>query len=520
MRVNNRLGSTGLGVALALSVALVLTTRGLASPARTARSVSPPKQLTVSYAGDPDTLDASQSAGIVDFVLNNQIFDSLIYRTSKGTLVPALALSWREINATRWRFNLRKSVHFTDGELFTAKSVAFSVARYLSKLSPQASTFKNIKAVHVVNTYTVDISLNATNPIFPDLLVSLFMLPVKYDLTHPASYVSANPVGTGPYKLTQWVRGDHITLTANASYWQGSPPIKTVIFRPIPDDATRVAALETGQVDMAWEIPPALIQSVVSGGTATIKAIRGPRAVYIGLYPTGTTPMQALADPQVRQALNYAVNRQAIVKTLLFGTASLIGQPIPPGYVGYNPSIKPYPYDPTKAKQLLQKAGYPNGFSTQLDYSDRWLTSDQAQAIQSDLAAVGIKVKLNHEDFNTFISNLYAGASGAYAPMYSLSIQGQHAIDASEIYDTAIVTGGSFNWNKYSNPKADALIRAGETSGDPKARQAKFAAAEQLLHNDPPWIYLWNNKSVWGVRKGLKWAPRSDDELYIYEDVK
>lgn len=499
---------------LAAGAALSVATLGLA--ATHSSTASAPNQLTVSYAADPTSLDPPQGGGIVERTLNNQMFDTLVYSDGRKHLEPALALSWREINATKWRFTLRTNVHFTDGELFTPAAVSFSVARYQSALSPQASRFKNIKTVTTVNAHTVDFALNTPDSIFPDLLASLFMLPPKYDAAHPASYVSTHPVGTGPYELANWTPGDHLTLKANPSYWQGAPPIKTVIFRPIPDDATRVAAVQTGQVDIAWEIPPALAPTVVSEGIATIKIIQGPRAVYIGLWPSGPNPAPALADPRVRQAMNYAIDRRSIVKTLLLGTATLIGQPIPPLYLGYNRAVKAYPYDPAKAKALLAAAGYPNGFSLQMDYSDRWLTPDQAEAVQQYLAKVGIKVTLNHEDYNTFTNNLFAGK---YAPMYSLSIQGQEGIDASEIYDTAVVTGGSFNWNKYSNPKADVLIKAGEVSGNPKVRQAKFAAAEELLHADPPWIYLWNNESVWGVRKSIKWVPRSDDQLYIYENV-
>ena len=288
-------------------------------------------------------------------------------------------------------------------------------------------------------------------------------------------------------------------------------------FKFIAEASTRVAALQSKEIDIANMVPPSMVKSVEDGGTADVKTVPGPRAVYIGLWADGPTPVPAFKDKRVRQAMNYAVNRKGMVDKLLFGFGNLVGQPIPEGYLGHDPSIEPYPYDPEKAKALLAEAGYPDGFEAELTYASRWLTRDQAQVLQSDLGKVGIKVKLTEVEQAAFNNTL---TGGKMTPMYSLSIQGRIGLDAIEIFDVAVITNGSFNWNDYSNPAADEAINKGRSATDPKEREKYFQQANQAVHDDPPWIFMWSDQSIWGVRKGLSWNPRTDDMIMVYDDFK
>ena len=234
------------------------------------------------------------------------------------------------------------------------------------------------------------------------------------------------------------------------------------------------------------------------------------------MWPSGNTDAAQFNDPLVRKAINHAINRQAIVDNLLYGFATLLGQPIPSLYLGHNPDVLPYAYDPDLARDLLAEAGYPDGFEVDMDFALRWLTPEQAQAVQADLADVGITVNLNEMEPATFINEL---VGGNVAPMFSLSIQGRVGIDADEIFQVAVICDGSFNWVDYCNPEVDELVRMGRESSDPAEREMFFQQAIELVHEDAPWIYMWNNNSIWGVSNVLDWTPRSDDQVFVFDDI-
>ena len=481
----------------------------------------PPKDTFVlGIAAETATFYPPKTGGTYERNTFEQVFDALLHRTPDGKIVGRLATSWKNVNDLTWRFDIRHGVQFQDGEPLDAAAVKTSLDLYRAPDSVVASRYREIDHIDVVDTYTLDITTKTPDPFLPASVTdnAWIMAPAYLAKVGEAGF-AAKPVGTGPYMFKNWVRGDHITFEANPNYWGGPVPIKTVIWRVIPEPSARVAALQSGQVDLVWEIPPVQVAQLEHTPNITVLSVPSPRAVYIGLWPESPAGNgKPLADLRVRQALNYAVNREAIVKVLQRGYGTLISQPIPnAGYNGYDPSIAPYPYDPAKAKALLKAAGYPNGFSMDLLYTGRYLSPEEAQAIKSDLAAVGVNIKLDDVEFGQYIAHLTQAHD--YPPMYALSIQGTQGIDSYEIYGITIASTGSFNWNHYTRPAVDKLIAEMGTEFDAAKRADLGHQLAKMTHDDPPWIYLWNNSSIWGLASKWKWQPRSDDLISVYDDV-
>lgn len=449
-----------------------------------------------------------------------QVFDALMHREPDGTIEPRLATSWEAVDATTWRFTIRQGVTFTNGEPLDANTVKASIDIYRAPDSVVASRYRSISEVVVVDDYTVEVITSVPDPFLANALTdNAFILPTQYLAEVGIEGFASQPIGTGPYVVGEWVRGDRIVFQANPSYWGGNVPIQRVVWRTIPEPSSRVAALQNGEIDLTWEIPAIQVSILERTPGILVQAGPSPRAVYIGLWPDSPIAGgEPLSDVRVRQALNYAVNRQAIVQALQRGYGTLISQPIPHSrYNGYDASIEPYPYDPAKARELLAEAGYADGFTIELLTTARYLTAEESQAVTADLAAVGVNVRIAEVEYGQFVARLTQERS--QSPMYSLSIQGTQGIDAYEIYSIAIASTGTFNWNRYTNPEVDQLVAQMASEFDSDARAALARQAAQLTHDDPPWIYLWNNSSIYGLRDVWQWTARTDDLISIYDDV-
>jgi peptide/nickel transport system substrate-binding protein len=499
----------------ALALAIVFTAL-MALPATL--PAAPTTQFTIAFAADPVSLYPPKTGGIIERLAHLQMFDGLVHRQPSGKLIGRLAERWTKVNDTTWRFTLRRGVTFHNGEPFNAQAVKVSLDILRDPKSVPASRYRLYREVRVVDDTTVEIITSQPDPFVPNNLADFgWILPPRYLQERGEDGFAARPVGTGPYRLKEIVRGDRIVWEANDKYFLGKPKISTVIWRTIPEASTRVAALLAGEVDLVWEVPPTMVDQIKANPNLEVASYASPRAVYIGINAWAPGAPPVLKDPRVRQALNLAVNREAIIKGLLRGFGQPIGQPVPnAAYVGFNPHIKPYPYDPDQARRLLAEAGAQN-LALNLQFAPRWLTREQAEAVAADLGRVGVRVTLTQQLTETFLREL---VGGRIDNLYSLSIQGNQVIDGMEIYNIAVASFGSFNWNKYKNDQVDALIQQAGASFDVKIRDSLMRQVAQLTHVDPPWIYMWNNHSIWAVRKGSGWSPRVDDLVSVFDDIK
>ncbi|MBI3968426.1 MAG: hypothetical protein HY329_22555 [Chloroflexi bacterium] len=496
-----------------------------AKPAAPAAGPAPDK-LVIATDSDPETLD-----GTLRVVANHRrvyglIFDPLVHVDATGKIVPWLAESWERKSDTQWHFKLKKGVKFHNGEDFNAEAAKFSIDRARDpKVSQSSSKVKPITAVNVIDSHTLEIVTQAPAPtlLSGSLADWVFMAPPGVFKEKGEQFQSATPVGTGPYKFKEWVKGDRLVLVANESYWGGRVPVREVTLRPIPEVATRVSALLAGEVDIAVDLPPTQLERIERSANARVSAAPGPFAIGIRLKLNVDSPLK---DARVRQALNYAVDKQLIVDKIVLGRAAVLkGQPLYEGMVGQNPNLQPYPHDPNKAKELLTQAGFANGFTLNMDVPIGGVPQGReiGQAVAADLAKVGVKVELNQIEWQAFLKNLFTPKSEAMKESFLLYINAPSR-DGDEVLGLEFICGGEYpnawNWVGYCKDDVEKLIKEQQTTFDEAKRVAAMQKAVEIIREDAPWIFLHNPQATFGVKKGLAWETRPDTLLGVWDVFK
>jgi peptide/nickel transport system substrate-binding protein len=438
--------------------------------------------------------------------------------------VPALAAELPKLVApTVWEVKLRKGVKFHNGEEFTAESVKFSLERVKTGMR-SSSNFRPIDNVEVVDPHTVKVHTTKPWPTFVSIMTfrQASMYPPKAYAGKDSAFISKNPIGTGPYKFVRWSKDEEIVLEANEQYWRGAPKIKTVVFRPIPDDAVRVAALQNGEVDVAVNIPPHLA-NIIAGHPkiflSTAPSIRTLQLMFVtheydaqhklvGPYK-GVT-----ADKRVRQAIAYALDVDEIIKGVLDGKAMRTATLLTPLHFGYDPSLKPIKQDLGKVKQLLTEAGYPSGLEITLNGPQGRYVRDKevAEAVAGQLTKAGIKTQLKTYEFVNYLNNLvYVHKPG---PVWLIG-WGTPTVDAETVYGPLFRTGS--NLGNYHNADFDGMVDQAQTQMDEKQRLALYHRINKLWIDDMPAVPLYQQLDLYGANKRLNWKARSDELIKAYD---
>ncbi len=366
-----------------------------------------------------------------------------------------------------------------------------------------SSNFKLIQRVEIVDPYTVRV--HTVKP-WPTFVASMnhpqaAMYPPKAYADKDSPYISKNPIGTGPYKFVRWSKDEEIVLEANDAYYRGAPKIKTVVFRPIPDDAVRVAALQNGEVDVAVNIPPHL---------ATIIA-NHPKLIQLMFYTHQFDTQNKLvgpyqgpsADKRVRQAIAYALDVDEIIKGVLDGKGQRVATMLPSMHFGYDPSLKPINQDLAKSKKLLAEAGFPNGLEIALNGPQGRYVRDKEvlEAVAGQLTKAGIKTTMRTYEFVNYLIWLIGW--------------GQGMMDAEGIY-VPLFRSGSLLCNYY-NADMDGMIDQAQTMMDEKQRLAQYHRINKLWIDDQAAVPLYQQIDLYGASKRLNWKARSDELIKAYD---
>ena len=500
--------------ALAL-VALALATGASAAPPRDA--------IVVGLLAEPVTMDPPQITDLNSTRVIKRVFEGLTAQ-ELGTykIVPGLAHSWDiSRDGLTYTFKLRPNVKFHDGTPLTAEAVRFCFERQMNDKGPYYATgtypyvkgfLGNVAGVEVVDPLTVQIKLKT--PLTPFL---------QY-LAHHSLYIGSpealkkfgkdivkNPVGTGPFKLETWEPGVKVVLARNDQYWGGAPKIRQAIYVPIIEAQARLAAIKTGEIDLTMDVPPDSLADLRKDPSVVVAETNSSAVWYVTL----NTRHPILKDRRVRQALNYAVNKEAIIRDILKGTAIVARGPMSPVYGAYyEENLRRYPHDLEKARALLKEAGHPNGFELTflVPESGSGMQSpvEMATVIQANLAQVGVRAKIQTMEWGAYLKKYLDGpdmAEMSWNPSIGDPDHMMYMLLSSDRFPPA------FNAGFYQNDRVDDLLRKGRTTIDEKARVPLYKEAQKLVAEDAPWIFVDHGKQVIIHRarvQGFKLHPNFD----------
>ena len=488
-----------------LAAVVVVCSLGLTAPSLAASQ----DELVVAMEAETSSMDPMKAWVTYGLVVSRLMYDSPINFGPNGELTPGLAEKWTAVDDLTWRFKLRPGVKFHNGYRLSAEDVKFTVERILDPANKCRfrTRYGNIDKVVVIDDLTFDIVTKKPDPLLPNR-VAFFIRVVskKWIEENGADALHKQAMGTGPFKMVSWKRKDRLVLEANTGHYLNPPKIKKLIIRPIPEVASRMAELRAGGVHIAVNIPPFAIPVLDKDPGAQVQTVMASRTMFMVM---NTLIVPELQNKLVRQALNYAVDKDAIVKGIMSGLGNPVGLPAPPQISGVDKSIKPYPYDPDKARALLKEAGYPDGFALNLySPSGRYpMDKEVVQAVADQLSKVGVKTKVNvletQKYFRRFVKHDIAGLmligfGYAYADQDSM---------ANFFLKKAA-------YCHYNNPDLENLIPEMRSTLDRTARYATAHKIQKIIHQECPMLFLYNLKNVYGVSTRVRgFKARSDDNL-------
>ena len=493
--------------------------------------------LRIASAFDPQTMDPHALALLYHTRVAFQIYESLVTRDEQFKLEPGLAQSWQMINPTTWRFKLRPGVKFHDGSLFTADDALFSIERTQGPTSQRSFTLRGLSAVKKVDEQTIDFVLAAPDAVWPEKLLYVAMMSKAWCTQHGAEkaqdfngkqemFTVRNAMGTGPFRLERYEPDVRTTLKRHDAWWgwadKRSGNLDTVTFTSIRSDATRLAALSSGEVDLVLDPPFQDVERLKSEPRLAVTSTGDIGTQYLTfdqardeLIYGDVKDKNPFKDIRVRQAVAHALNVDLIVQKVLRGQATATGSLISPRVDGYDKDLdKRAPYDPARARALLAEAGYPNGFGVTLDCVNVGYREAVCQAAAAMLTQVGIRVQVRSSPTNQFFPRLSTGNASfiefgwTAAPDPWTTLNGVfRSFDAGGL--------GTFNAGRYSNPKLDALIDAVRTEPDLTKRRARVGVALRLLHDDLAYLPLYRRQLNWAMNKSVSVAMWPNDTMEL-----
>ncbi|MFT6659878.1 ABC transporter substrate-binding protein [Maritalea sp.] len=486
-------------------VAASIAALGLFPALTSAYAQTPADVLVVGQIAEPKSLDPAAVTAVNDFRILVNLYEGLV-RYKPGTLevAPGLAESWSiSADGTEYTFKLRDGVTFHDGAPLNAEAVKFNFDRMLNEDHPYNNTgpfplaffFSAVQETVAVDDLTVKFTLNAPYaPFLSNLAYPTGLLVSPDAIKEYGADIGRHPAGTGPFKFVEWASNERVVVDRYADYWGEPAGVQAVVFRPITDANTRVAEMLAGGIDMMVEVPPTAL-SQFQGDDFTVAEQAGPHVWFLIL----NAKEGPFADKRVRQAANYAINKEALVNDVLEGTAAVAAGPTPPAFAwAYNNDLDPYPYDPEKAKALLKEAGaegaeltfyVTEGGSGMLD------PISMGTAIQADLAAVGLNVKIETYEWNTFLGKVNPGLEGK-ADMAEMAwmTNDPDTLPYLALRSDAWPDKGGFNSGYYSNEKVDELLEKARTSTSQDERAALYREMQTIVQDDAPWVFVANWK--------------------------
>jgi peptide/nickel transport system substrate-binding protein len=491
------------------------------------------KPLRYASQFDPGTMDPHALASVYNNRVLSQIYEPLVGRDESFRLEPRLALSWMPLEGGKgWRFKLRPNVKFHEGEPFTAEDVVFSVTRALQPTSAHKSALPNVTSARKVDDLTVDILTSEPTPVLPLALFNLRLMSKSWSVKHKVekpqdykakeeSYATRNTNGTGPYKLVRWDNDVKTTLVANDKYYGKRGNVTEATYFVVGSAATRAAALMSGEMDIVVDPAVQDLDRLRAAPDVKVEQAMGSGTQFLGFDHAhekllhgdagGRNPFR---DPRVRQAVWLAIDMAALQTKVMRGTGGIGRSIFSPAVDGYDRRFDAKPvYDPQRAKALLKEAGYPNGFTVDLDCSSQQPADAIGQAISGMLARVGIRVAYRPLPFNILLPKLTSGDTSLYVLGWTPATVEPEGVLVPLAHSRSGPGVGEYNFGGYSNPQVDQLIDRGRVEFDPAKRAALFTEAMSVMASEAAFVPLIHRHVTWAMRRNVKAVLRPNDNV-------
>lgn len=480
--------------------------------------------LTIGFTLDADTLDPANHRKRETETLLRNIYDGLVTRDASMKVVPELAESFTQVSPTEYDFRIRQGVKFHDGSVMTAEDVKFTLDRITKeggmggKTSPRQGLMGPVKSVDILDPQTVRITLSEPWPILPAMLPNQQIVSKAFVEKVGTAGLATQTNGTGPFRLAEWRKGDALILERFDDYYGGSPDIppagpacvERVIFKVIPESASRVAALLAGDVDIINDVPPFSVAQIRNNPATEVMTVNGTRSFFIAMNLQG----EVFGDPRVREAAALAIDKDLIIDRILGGNAARIEGILSPDAFAAG-ELPKRGFDPKKAKALLAEAGHPDGIDITMDVEGAY--KDTAEAVASLLTKAGIRTKVVVGEAAQLTQKWRTAGKPKTGDMYFTS-WGNGSLDPFDIFNPTHRTNDRGNSAGYSNPEVDRLVDAAAVETDPAKRAGLYQEAEVIVNRDLPYVYLWVPQDIYGVSKRVKgWKPSPDSRINLHD---
>lgn len=461
--------------------------------------------ITIALGSEPTTLDPQVREDGGERAVNDNVYETLLARNAEGELEPKLAAEMpTQVDDTTWEVTIREGIEFHNGEPLDAAAVAASFERIIDPelASEQASFFEGITAIEAVDDTTVRFTTEGPDPVFPS---KLYWIKVVAPEHAQADDFAENPIGTGPYKFVSWNRGQDLKIEVNPDYWGDAPEIQEVTYRFVSEPGTRLSGLLSGEFDLITNLLPEDVDRAPK--YANVLGLEHPVMILNAM--DGVT-----SDVRVRQALNYAVDKDALADSLYGGFAQIDQcQILSPSYTGFNEDLEAYDYDPDRAKELIEEAGASGQTIELVSTAGRWLKDRElTEAVAGYWTDAGITVDVKIFEFDEYLDRLFDRETRAPAIFVTSS---------NELLDAARVTASYYNLNGVGASNNDeelaGWLEDAAVETDTDAREELYAQATQKACDEAYFSFLLNIEDIYGMSERLEWEPRVDAKLIVSE---
>ncbi len=473
--------------------------------------------LIVSQGADPASLDPQGANEQPGSRVSKQIYDTLFFQDEEMNVSEGLAESYELLDdGMTLSLKLREGVTFHNGNAFTAEDVKFTIERAIA--SPDVTHIVSAidpEKITIVDDYNMTIGmLYPFAPILSHLAHTATSIVDKETVEAAGDSYGSSPVGTGPYTLVEWNVGDNIVLEANADYWGEGAKTENIIIRNIPEPETAMLELESGGVDIVYDIAASNIARFE--GSEETSLVRSPNfsTTYIGF----NAQKEPFNDPLVRQAINHAIDMSAIVENVYYGAGSQAKGPIGQMVWAYNDELTGYEYDVEKAKELLAEAGYPDGFSTTIMTNEgNQQRADVAIIVQSALKEIGIEVEIQTLEWTKYLETTENGEHDMFILGW-VTVTGDPDYGLYPLFHSSTY-GAAGNRTFWSTPEVDELLDEARTSNDPAVREANYKEVQQIVAEEAPWIFTWEGEDLTGVRSNIEGFVNNPAGHHVLKNV-